>query len=84
MLNLYAVVLTVIVAALLTVSIWQMRKVHTKADYLVAGRSLPAYVLVLRCSHRGLARAHCLPERRTPSATALPRSGSLPEAGWDC
>jgi Na+/proline symporter len=46
MLNLYAVVLTVIVAALLTVSIWQMRKVHTKADYLVAGRSLPAYVLV--------------------------------------
>jgi Na+/proline symporter len=46
MLNLYAVVLTVIVAALLTVSIWQMRKVKTKADYLVAGRSLPAYVLV--------------------------------------
>ena len=46
MLNLYAVALTVIVAALLTVSVWQMRKVHTKADYLVAGRSLPAYVLV--------------------------------------
>ena len=46
MLNLYAVVLTVIVAALLTVSLWQVRKVHTKADYLVAGRSLPAYVLV--------------------------------------
>jgi SSS family transporter len=46
MLNLYAVVLTVIVAALLTVSVWQMRKVKTKADYLVAGRSLPAYVLV--------------------------------------
>ncbi|HVJ05568.1 MAG TPA: sodium:solute symporter family protein [Candidatus Saccharimonadales bacterium] len=46
MLNLYAVVLTVIVGALLTVSIWQMRKVKTKADYLVAGRSLPAYVLV--------------------------------------
>ncbi len=46
MLNLYAVVLTVIVVALLTVSLWQVRKVHTKADYLVAGRSLPAYVLV--------------------------------------
>jgi Na+/proline symporter len=46
MLNLYAVVLTVIVFALLSVSLWQMRKVHTKADYLVAGRSLPAYVLV--------------------------------------
>ncbi len=46
MLNLYAVVLTVIVAALLTVSVAQIRKVKTKADYLVAGRSLPAYVLV--------------------------------------
>ena len=46
MLNLYAVVLTLIVAALLTVSLAQMRKVHNKADYLVAGRSLPAYVLV--------------------------------------
>jgi Na+/proline symporter len=46
MLNLYAVVLTAIVAALLTVSLGQMRKVKTKADYLVAGRSLPAYVLV--------------------------------------
>jgi Na+/proline symporter len=46
MLNLYAVVLTVIVVALLSVSVWQMRGVKTKADYLVAGRSLPAYVLV--------------------------------------
>ncbi len=46
MLNLYAVVLTVIVVALLSVSLLQVRKVHTKADYLVAGRSLPAYVLV--------------------------------------
>ena len=46
MLNLYAVVLTVIVVTLLSVSLWQVRKVHTKADYLVAGRSLPAYVLV--------------------------------------
>ena len=46
MVNLYAVVLTLIVAALLTVSMAQIRKVHTKADYLVAGRSLPAYVLV--------------------------------------
>lgn len=46
MLNLYAVVLTVIVVALLSVSIAQISKVKTKADYLVAGRSLPAYVLV--------------------------------------
>ena len=44
--NLYAVVVGIIVIALLTVSIAQLRKVKTKADYLVAGRSLPAYVLV--------------------------------------
>jgi SSS family transporter len=46
MLNLYAVVLTVIVVALLSVSVAQISKVKTRADYLVAGRSLPAYVLV--------------------------------------
>ncbi|HLJ89630.1 MAG TPA: sodium:solute symporter family protein [Candidatus Angelobacter sp.] len=44
--NLYAIVLTVIVVVLLTVSISQIRKVKTKADYLVAGRTLPWYVLV--------------------------------------
>ena len=42
----YALVLGIIVVALLTVSVSQLRKVKTKADYLVAGRSLPAYVLV--------------------------------------
>jgi SSS family solute:Na+ symporter len=45
-LNLYAVVLAVIVAVLLVVSLSQIRKVKTKADYLVAGRTLPWYVLV--------------------------------------
>lgn len=44
--NLYALAIGLIVLALLTVSISQIRKVKTKADYLVAGRSLPAYVLV--------------------------------------
>ena len=44
--NLYAVVLTVIVVVLLAVSLSQIRKVKTKADYLVAGRTLPWYVLV--------------------------------------
>lgn len=44
--NLYVIVLTIIVLTLLYVSISQMRKVKTKADYLVAGRSLPWYVLV--------------------------------------
>src|SRR5271163_2393707 len=43
---LYIIVLAVIVAVLLAVSIWKTRSVHTKADFLVAGRSLPAYVLV--------------------------------------
>ncbi|HEV2962959.1 MAG TPA: sodium:solute symporter family protein [Candidatus Angelobacter sp.] len=44
--NLYAIVLAVIVVVLLGLSISQIRKVKTRADYLVAGRSLPWYVLV--------------------------------------
>jgi solute:Na+ symporter, SSS family len=43
---LYAGVLGVIVLALLTVSLSRLKKTKTKADYLVAGRSLPAFVLV--------------------------------------
>jgi Na+/proline symporter len=43
---LYVIVLAIIVAVLLSVSIWKTRSVHTKADFLLAGRSLPAYVLV--------------------------------------
>lgn len=46
MTNLYVLVLSIIVIVLLAVSVAQIRKVKTKADYLVAGRSLPAYVLV--------------------------------------
>lgn len=45
--QLYVVVLAVIVAVLLGVAIYQATRVKTKADYLVAGRSLPALVLVL-------------------------------------
>ena len=44
--NLYVTVLGLIVLTLLTVSIGRLGKVKTKADYLVAGRSLPAFVLV--------------------------------------
>lgn len=44
--NLYAIVLGLIVLALLGVSLARVGKVKTKADYLVAGRSLPAFVLV--------------------------------------
>jgi len=44
--NLYAVTLAVIVVNLLTVSLTRLGKVHTRADYLIAGRSLPAFVLV--------------------------------------
>jgi SSS family solute:Na+ symporter/sodium/proline symporter len=44
--NLYAVTLAVIVLTLLAVSLTRLGKVKTKADYLVAGRSLPAFVLV--------------------------------------
>ncbi len=44
--NLYILVLAVITLTLLSVSLARLGKVKTKADYLVAGRSLPAFVLV--------------------------------------
>jgi len=43
---LYALTLALIVITLLAVSLTRLGKVHTRADYLVAGRSLPAFVLV--------------------------------------
>ncbi len=43
---LYAAVLGAILLTLLTVSLARLRKTHTKQDYLVAGRSLPVFVLV--------------------------------------
>lgn len=53
--NLYVSVLAVIVAVLLGVSVFRSRTVKSKADFLVAGRSLPAYVLIatLLCSWIG-------------------------------
>jgi solute:Na+ symporter, SSS family len=45
--QLYMVVLVVIVVTLLAVALYRTSQVKTKADYLVAGRSLPAIVLVL-------------------------------------
>src|ERR1700746_3623686 len=45
--QLYVVVLAIIVTVLLGVAIYRTSRVKTKADYLVAGRSLPARVLVL-------------------------------------
>ncbi len=44
--NVYAIVLGLIVLTLLAVSLGRVSKVKTKADYLVAGRSLPAIVLI--------------------------------------
>jgi SSS family solute:Na+ symporter/sodium/proline symporter len=45
--HLYVVVLAVIVVLLLSVALYRSSQVKTKADFLVAGRSLPAAVLVL-------------------------------------
>src|ERR1700727_2120921 len=44
--TLYAGVLGVIVLSLLTVSLSRLKQTKTKADYLVAGRSLQTFVLV--------------------------------------
>ena len=45
--ELYVVVLAVIAVGLLAVALYRTSQVKTKADYLGAGRSLPAIVLVL-------------------------------------
>jgi Na+/proline symporter len=45
--HLYVAVLAVLVVTLLSVALYRTTQVKTKADYLVAGRSLPAIVLVL-------------------------------------
>jgi SSS family solute:Na+ symporter/sodium/proline symporter len=45
--QLYILVLVVIVVALLAVALYRTSQVKTGADYLLAGRSLPAAVLVL-------------------------------------
>jgi SSS family solute:Na+ symporter len=44
---LYVVVLAIIAVSLMAVALYRTSRVKTKADYLVAGRSLPAIVLVL-------------------------------------
>ena len=44
--NPYAIVLAIITLTLLGVSLGRLAKTKTKADYLVAGRSLPAFVLI--------------------------------------
>src|SRR5579875_515078 len=44
--SLYAGVLGAIILSLLVVSLTRLRSVKTKADYLVAGRTLPAFVLI--------------------------------------
>ncbi len=44
--SLYAGVLGAIVLSLLVVSVSRLGRVKTKADYLVAGRTLPAFVLI--------------------------------------
>jgi len=44
--HLYAIVIGVIVLTLLGVSLSRLGRVKTKADFLVAGRTLPAFVLI--------------------------------------
>ena len=44
--NLYGIVVGLIVVTLLAVSLSRLKQVRTRADYLVAGRTLPAAVLV--------------------------------------
>jgi solute:Na+ symporter, SSS family len=42
----YAIVLAIVVSVLMAVTIYKTRSIRNKADFMVAGRSLPWYVLV--------------------------------------
>jgi SSS family solute:Na+ symporter len=81
--NPYAVVLAIITVTLLGVSLGRLNKTKTKADYLVAGRSLPASSSSSLCSPPGSAPARFSAARRTPTNTASPPSGNLPADGPD-
>jgi SSS family solute:Na+ symporter/sodium/proline symporter len=63
--QLHVVVLAVIVVVLLSVAVYRTFRVKTKADYLVAGGSLPAFVLVRQLPvpwRRKRAASHLLQE----------------------
>jgi len=42
----YVIVLAIVVSVLLTVTVYKTLSIRNKADFMVAGRSLPWYVLV--------------------------------------
>ena len=80
--HLYVAVLAVIVLVLLSVALYRTSRVKTKADYLVAGRSLPAFVLVLTLLTSWIGAGSLFAGAETPTRTSLPRSGSPLAAGW--
>ena len=82
--ELYIVVLVVIACTLLAVAVFRTLRVKTKADYLVAGRSLPAVVLVLTLLTSWIGAGSLLPVPKTPTATDSLHCGCRPAAGWAC
>jgi len=82
--QLYAFVLAAIVVALLAVALYRTSRVKTKADYLVAGRSLPAIVLVLTLLTSWIGAGSLFAGPKMHTKTALPRCGSRPGDGWVC
>ena len=81
---LYVAVLVVIAGTLLAVAFFRALRVKTKADYLVAGRSLSAFVLVLTLLTSWIGAGSLFAARRTPTVTDSLLCGCRPAAGWDC
>lgn len=81
---LYAVVLGAIVLTLMSVSLARLHKVKTKADYLVAGRSLSAFVLVFTLLSSWIGSGSLLGERRTRTSMGLSRCGRAGADGRAC
>ena len=80
--QLYVAVLAVIVVALLAVALYRTSRVKTKADYLVAGRSLPAVVLVLTLLTSWIGAGSLFAGAENAYRNGLPPSGSRQVAGW--
>jgi len=77
----YAVVLTLVVVALLAVSLGRFRRLRSQDDFMVANRGLSAGVLIFTCCVHGSARAACLEARNSHSIAAWRPCGFRP-AGW--
>ena len=82
--ELYVFVLAVIVAVLLAVAVYRTVLVKTKADYLVAGRSLSAVVLVLTLLTSWIGAGSLFAGAENAYLNGFAALWQPAGAGWDC